>query len=251
MEETKSNPYRTINQETNPIRDHILQDDNLLKTIFSSLSPKDLAKVAQVCKRWNGASSSDYVWEHIVREQLPKKYQELPCNLLKDKFVAYQKDNAERINFVSKNADVRVKFKSEELKIFTDKLIEYLKNPNTTKKQKLKAIDEELHGKDSNVIPSKLISDPTIIQRYETLELLLKAGLNPNNRTPQSHHWTPLTEAVLYKESDLIELLMRYGGDPTFKNHGYSTINILDMYDPQNEATRNFLLNYKNISKIT
>ena len=45
--------------------------DECIQTVFEGLSPRDLARVARVCKRWYELSCLDHAWEHICRQRFP------------------------------------------------------------------------------------------------------------------------------------------------------------------------------------
>lgn len=237
MEETKFSPiFQPINQEKYlKILNDIIQDKNLLQIIFDSLNPEDLMKIAPVCQIWKGASSEDRLWEPIVREELPEKFQKLACEILKDKFVAYLNDGKERIDLVLKHADTQVEiFKGIYVNLFSRELVNFLKVPTKTKKEKIHALDAELNiARIFNILPSHpiklhLLQHLCLNKKTEAIEILLKAGANPNLI---NNGVTPFMNAVATKDFELIKLLLEYGGNPKLENSkGKSALDYI--YDP-------------------
>ncbi|MBN8828976.1 MAG: ankyrin repeat domain-containing protein [Sphingobacteriia bacterium] len=53
-------------------------------------------------------------------------------------------------------------------------------------------------------------------EALEVVEELLKHGANPNSF--DSLQYTPLFEAVLFKNINIVKILLKYGANPTLKN---------------------------------
>lgn len=278
MEQTNFNLYKVTpmeieGSESNDVMINNVLPDEILLQFFSLLDPQDLGKVAQVCERWQKLSLDNYIWKPLVN-QLPKKYQELPCRLLKDKFVAFQNDAKEKINFVLQNADAQFKPNqfNDSQKIFTDKLIILLKYSNKTGKEKIEALDKEINGERSffdkcqncnkggyikyNLL-THLCSDRWVDNK-KPVEILLKAGANPNLVKPNNLSFmnlSPLMEASSSSgplDHRLVELLLKYGGDPFFANPNGNTAYQLAIekdrqshYPDPSDSFENLLSKYK------
>lgn len=194
--------------------------EEALATIFSFLKPRDLAKVSLVCELWNRVGSDDVVW---------KQQSQLPGKNLKETL----KERNSIIQFVIQNEEAEIiGHFSTTKKIFPKELVEFLKNPEINIGEKSKALDDHLNKKIEVVCPYNGQTIPMSMFQfilpymshddgnYLGLEILLKAGANPNlidRNFPAIS--TPLINAAFHQQVQAVKILLKNGADPSLTNN--------------------------------
>lgn len=227
---------------------NVLPEETLLH-VFSFLKPQELCAIAPVCKLWNRVSSDDSIWRKICKEELPENYLKLPEILLKDKFLLHGKEEKERIDYVLSNSEAKVYMGPEYYedsagvahekqvydRIFSEKLIDLLKDPKRNRKEKIdvlgKEVNEALPSNCDYLNQSRFVRICDLYPRmkakrkneegYEAIEIFLKAGVNPNQKVykiNEQQYFTPLMTAAYCTDEALIKLLLEYNADLNVKN---------------------------------
>lgn len=206
--------------------------EECLTSIFSFLAQKDLGTAARVCKLWERVSSDDMSWKNHSSSEIIK----LEGINLKEKL----KSAHDKISHVIQNKEAKIYLFTQPRKIFSDELITSITDPQKEVKEKLNLINNFLENKIKEIknLLTLAILDILYPEDYVSLEILLKAGLNPNNIQYRSQSFgSPLIAAAYYEDASAIELLLRYGADPSLENSQKKTaLDVLGTYyksDPE------------------
>lgn len=202
-----------------------------LMYIFSFLGSLDLGKVSLVSRQWKTVSSDEFLWKRFIRE-LPANFQELPGKILCEKFMGCQKKWKAQIEAAMKISQgiqlprslidlqpTNIEKPVYEDTTFSAELVLLLKNSSITLKERIEALEEWLNGQYPFI--SKLFKWKNIALK-EDIEMVLKAGANPNLKPqfaqlerlalPQflQLERLPLYCAVDDANYEVIELLLKY-----------------------------------------
>jgi ankyrin repeat protein len=99
-------------------------------------------------------------------------------------------------------------------------------------------------GADVNIVSSDGETALSCATAHDVAEELLKRGANPNIQSTRFSGETPLHKAAFNGDEETVELLLRYGADPTIRNYNGETP--LDITNVKYEGVRRLLSSRSN-----
>jgi hypothetical protein len=214
--------------------------------IFKFLDKADLGHLTCLSRAWSSDEMSNILWKQFCATRLPKKYQDLPLPLLKERFKAYHQNMKNRVDDILSN-DEKFKFS-----IFTNRpqgfskefKQELLNLPSLEEKNS--AIDRGL-----NAFLFYIASFPFPHLAAEA-DKVLQLGADPNytklHSSCQTIHITVLHKACSSRNLHVARKLIEYGADVHAKDqNGRTPLDLLSpgLLDPLRPLTSDVIEAFK------